>query len=230
MRRALGREPGNKFRFFLKTGDRPHVDRQGFTEGSRLKAAGAEGVLAAEHKQAAAVEDDFLDGLHLGQGEEAGIKVAEDNDVEFLPVIERGWQGSPFDWLFIDGAQGGETVFLDAEHGEQFNIRISPQGPAQSAVFGPQTAFDVKDFDSRIDGQALKFLSIIDDAALAGHGINPHGDPMHADRRRLIRERYLLPAGQRLKDELLRDNRADGRPLVIDLRHLHRHDTIGQRG
>ena len=68
------------------------------------------------------------------------------------------------------------------------------------------------------------------DAALAGDGIDPDGDAMHAGGGRGVRKRNRLPGRRSAEDEGLFGDRAGRLAGGVDLGHLHIDQAIVQGG
>ena len=95
-------------------------------------------------------------------------------------------------------------------------------------VFGPQAALDVQHAHAGVDGQRLDFLAVVGGAALAGNGIDPHRQALHAGRARLVGQLHRLPLGQRFEHQALAHQVAGGAARLVHLAHLHADDALGQ--
>ena len=131
---------------FLRRGFIADQDGERGFQGRVLIAAGAECRFAADHEESAAIGDTGDDGGLLVAGEVAGIEIADDDDVEFLPGGRCGGKGGEAGP--IDRAAGGEAILLNAQIGGDLDIGIAAQGAEKLAIFRPDAAFDVEHADA----------------------------------------------------------------------------------
>ena len=140
--RAEGGELGDEGRIDLGGGD--FFERDGEECGQRgfVPAAGGEGILAADHEQPRAVADDLFEVFLLLGIEEGGVEVAQQDDLETLPLGGRCGQALQI----VTGLQAGhlETPGDGLHHGDEHQVGILLQRAAQRADLRPHAALDIE--------------------------------------------------------------------------------------
>src|SRR5205807_2482707 len=121
-------------------------DGQDLGQRRRTEASGAEGGIAAQHKQRVPLIEPAHQSLVLGFTEIIALHVAENKDVKALQPFRRQ--------EVTVGPRAGKLRIGPANHGQQVYVGIVLQPTLQELVLFTQKALDVKHANGlRVDAQ-----------------------------------------------------------------------------